>query len=57
MVYPYSSDARYLYLVVLLLIGLTFGATGQLKTGTDAVAAGGLTLASWVVLWLIRRPT
>ncbi|MGH9425609.1 MAG: hypothetical protein ACRD2L_04790, partial [Terriglobia bacterium] len=47
-VYPYSSNHRYLYLIVLVVFGLGFGATGHLQTLAEALAVAGLTVASWL---------
>lgn len=54
-VYPYSSNRRYLYLMVLLLIVLVFGGTGHLATLNEALIAGISTVAGWIVLWFIQR--
>lgn len=54
-VHPYSSNERYLYLIVLLVIALGFGGTGHLSTLMEQAAAAGVTVASWIVLWLVQR--
>ena len=51
----YSSNQRYLYLLVLLVPGVLFAITGNLKTFADGAALGCLVLTTWFVLWLIQR--
>ncbi len=54
-VHQYSSNERYLYLIVLLVIGLSLGGSGHLRTAMEQGAAGGLIVLSWLVLYLIQR--
>jgi len=54
-VQPYSSNERYLYLIVFLVIALAFATTGNLKSVPEAVVAGGVTVIAWIVLYLIQR--
>jgi hypothetical protein len=53
--HPYLSNRRYAYLAVFLLITLSLGSTGHLSTPMEQGAAVGLTLISWVLVWLAQR--
>lgn len=54
-VHPYTSNRRYLYLAVLLLIGISAFVSGHLQSSADVLAASGLVCVSWLVLWLVQR--
>ncbi|HYS03691.1 MAG TPA: hypothetical protein VEW47_00715 [Candidatus Dormibacteraeota bacterium] len=54
LLYPFTSNPRYLYLLIPLVVGLGFGTTGHLTTWIDGAAAGGVTLLCWIVLFLVQ---
>ncbi len=55
LIYPYSSNPKYLYLVILLITFIAFGASGNLKTINDLLMSGLVILISWIVLLFTLR--
>ena len=55
LIYPYTSNPKYLYLVTMLIIFIAFGSSGNLKTINDFKIPGLVTFISWVVLFLTLR--
>jgi hypothetical protein len=52
---PFMGNPRFMYLFVLLLVGLVALATGNLKTWGDCWPVAGLTVVTWIILWVVQR--